>query len=108
MVTFCDRQYSAWKYFCNSILIQLEFYEHRQSVHITGRRWRASAGCLKAQPELEGYEVTTANDGSAALKAIENEYFDLVIMDVMMPEMDGIIKPKAHPQKRSTYPDAEC
>ncbi len=45
---------------------------------------------LKLNLELEGYEVTTANDGVAALKAIENEYFDLIIMDVMMPEMDGI------------------
>lgn len=45
---------------------------------------------LKLNLELEGYEVTTASDGSAALKAIDNEYFDLIIMDVMMPEMDGI------------------
>jgi two-component system, OmpR family, alkaline phosphatase synthesis response regulator PhoP len=45
---------------------------------------------LKLNLELEGYEVTTAGDGSAALKAVENEYFDLIIMDVMMPEMDGI------------------
>lgn len=45
---------------------------------------------LKLNLELEGYEVTTASDGSAALKAVENEYFDLIIMDVMMPEMDGI------------------
>ena len=45
---------------------------------------------LKLNLELEGYEVTTANDGAAALKAVENEYFDLIIMDVMMPEMDGI------------------
>ncbi len=45
---------------------------------------------LKLNLELEGYEVTTAGDGSSALKAVENEYFDLIIMDVMMPEMDGI------------------
>jgi two-component system alkaline phosphatase synthesis response regulator PhoP len=45
---------------------------------------------LKLNLELEGYEVTTAGDGVAALKAVENEYFDLIIMDVMMPEMDGI------------------
>ena len=45
---------------------------------------------LKLNLELEGYEVTTAGDGVAAIKAVENEYFDLIIMDVMMPEMDGI------------------
>jgi two-component system alkaline phosphatase synthesis response regulator PhoP len=45
---------------------------------------------LKLNLELEGYEVTSAFDGAEALKAIENEYFDLIIMDVMLPELDGI------------------
>ena len=39
---------------------------------------------------LEDYEVTSAFDGAAALKAVEGEYFDLIILDVMLPEMDGI------------------
>ncbi len=45
---------------------------------------------LKLNLELEGYEVTSAFDGVAALKAVEAEYFDLIILDVMLPEMDGI------------------
>ncbi len=45
---------------------------------------------LKLNLELEGYNVTSAFDGAAALNAIQNEYFDLIIMDVMLPEMDGI------------------
>jgi two-component system alkaline phosphatase synthesis response regulator PhoP len=45
---------------------------------------------LKLNLELEGFDVTSAMDGAAALKAIEGEYFDLIIMDVMLPEMDGI------------------
>ena len=45
---------------------------------------------LKLNLELEGYDVTSALDGAAALKAIQAEYFDLIIMDVMLPEMDGI------------------
>ena len=45
---------------------------------------------LKLNLELEGYEVTSAFDGSQALKAVQNEYFDLIIMDVMLPELDGI------------------
>ena len=45
---------------------------------------------LKLNLELEGFDVTSAMDGAAALKAIEVEYFDLIIMDVMLPEMDGI------------------
>lgn len=45
---------------------------------------------LKLNLELEGYNVTSAFNGTAALDAIQNEYFDLIIMDVMLPEMDGI------------------
>ena len=45
---------------------------------------------LKLNLELEGYEVTSAWDGLEALKAIQQEHFDLMILDVMLPEMDGI------------------
>ena len=45
---------------------------------------------LKLNLELEGYEVTSAYSGASALKAVESEYFDLIIMDVMLPEIDGI------------------
>ena len=45
---------------------------------------------LKLNLELEGYDVTSAKDGGAALNAVQSEYFDLIILDVMLPEMDGI------------------
>lgn len=45
---------------------------------------------LKLNLELEGYEITSAYDGNEALKAIKGEYFDLIIMDIMMPHLDGI------------------
>jgi two-component system alkaline phosphatase synthesis response regulator PhoP len=45
---------------------------------------------LKLNLELEGYNVTSAYDGAAALNAVNAEYFDLIILDVMLPEMDGI------------------
>lgn len=45
---------------------------------------------LKLNLELEGFEVTSAFDGVAAMKCVQNEYFDLIIMDIMLPEMDGI------------------
>jgi two-component system, OmpR family, alkaline phosphatase synthesis response regulator PhoP len=44
---------------------------------------------LRLNLELEGYEVTSAYDGIAALKAVQDEYFDLIIMDIMIPEIDG-------------------
>lgn len=45
---------------------------------------------LKLNLELEGYEITSAYDGNEALKAVKDEYFDLIILDVMLPQMDGI------------------
>lgn len=36
-----------------------------------------------------GYQVRTATDGEAALKAIREEHPDLVLLDVMMPRKDG-------------------
>jgi DNA-binding NtrC family response regulator len=37
-----------------------------------------------------GYQVKTANIGCQALKLMEQEKFDLVILDIAMPEKDGI------------------
>lgn len=45
---------------------------------------------LKLNLELENYSVTGAFDGAAALKAINQEHYDLIILDVMLPEIDGI------------------
>lgn len=45
---------------------------------------------LRLNLEMEGYGVTSAFDGSQALKAIANEYFDLIVLDVMLPQIDGI------------------
>ncbi|PZT57772.1 response regulator transcription factor [Paenibacillus silvae] len=38
----------------------------------------------------EGYRILKANDGMQALKLLETEVIDLIILDVMMPNMDGI------------------
>jgi two-component system sensor histidine kinase/response regulator len=40
--------------------------------------------------EKRGFAVTTAGNGKVALAALEREPFDLVLMDVQMPEMDGL------------------
>ena len=44
---------------------------------------------LRALLTLEGYEVVSAMDGKAGLAAARQEKPDLIILDVMMPEMDG-------------------
>lgn len=45
---------------------------------------------LKLNLELEDYDVTAAYNGMEALDAIQKEHFDLMILDVMLPELDGI------------------
>jgi two-component system cell cycle response regulator CpdR len=40
--------------------------------------------------ERSGYAVTAVDRGTAALPLIENETFDLLLTDIVMPEMDGI------------------
>jgi len=45
---------------------------------------------LKLNLEIEGYEVTTADKGPEVLKLVKNEFFDLIILDIMLPEMDGL------------------
>jgi two-component system alkaline phosphatase synthesis response regulator PhoP len=45
---------------------------------------------LKLNLELENYEVTGTYDGASALKIVQQEHFDMIILDVMLPEIDGI------------------
>ena len=45
---------------------------------------------IKFNLENEGYQVECAYDGAAAVELARNERFDLLILDVMMPEVDGL------------------
>ncbi len=45
---------------------------------------------LQMRLESQGYEVTTAGDGEAALAIIRDKLPDLVLLDIMMPKLDGI------------------
>lgn len=44
---------------------------------------------IKKYANFEGYEVVEAGDGFEAISLCKNDHFDLIIMDVMMPELDG-------------------
>lgn len=44
----------------------------------------------KAVLERNGHVVTIAENGRAAVNMIEVSSFDLILMDIMMPEMDGL------------------
>lgn len=50
-----------------------------------------------------GYEVIGANGGAAGLEAMEEEQPDLILLDLMMPEMDGaevLLRKKENPAIR--------
>ncbi|MCQ2457943.1 MAG: response regulator transcription factor [Clostridia bacterium] len=45
---------------------------------------------LQYSLEQEGYETESAMDGEEALMKFENQSFDLILLDVMLPKLDGI------------------
>jgi two-component system response regulator HydG len=45
---------------------------------------------MRAVLQEEGYEVAGAADGPEAIRAVEQEPFDLILLDIRMPGMDGI------------------
>lgn len=44
---------------------------------------------LQLELEHEGYEVVQAKDGIEGLEKFKNEYFDLILLDLMMPNLSG-------------------
>jgi two-component system, OmpR family, response regulator len=40
--------------------------------------------------EINGFSVNICNDGLSGLKSIEKEEYDLIILDIMLPEIDGL------------------
>jgi len=44
---------------------------------------------IRKYAEFEGHEIVEADDGIRAIEACRNENFDVVVMDIMMPVMDG-------------------
>ena len=53
---------------------------------------------------LHGYEVTESNNPLEALELIEKRSFRLILVDIMMPEMDGV---EFIRRVKETHPDAE-
>ena len=44
---------------------------------------------LRLNLELEGHEVVASGNGKKALELIEGQHFDLLLLDVMLPDLDG-------------------
>lgn len=51
---------------------------------------RALAGVVAAALTEEGFEVVQAHDGKAGLDTFQKGQFDLLLLDVLMPELDGL------------------
>jgi two-component system alkaline phosphatase synthesis response regulator PhoP/two-component system response regulator VicR len=58
---------------------------------------------IQVNLERAGYQVVTAFDGPEALKKVESDKPDLIVLDVMMPKMDGfevLKRLQANPETR--------
>jgi DNA-binding response OmpR family regulator len=55
-----------------------------------------------------GYEVTAVADGAQALAALDQTRFDLVTLDMRMPDVDGIETLRKMKEKDSTLPVIIC
>lgn len=48
------------------------------------------ARVIQLELEYEGYDVTVSHSGKAALEKFEQEHFDLILLDVMIPHLNGM------------------
>lgn len=55
---------------------------------------------IKEYADFEGYNITEAENGEEVLKRLEESTYDLIILDVMMPKLDGFSTAK---EIRKTY-----
>ncbi len=45
---------------------------------------------LSTNLKARGYEICTATDGEESLEAVQKDFIDLIILDLMMPKVDGV------------------
>ena len=65
---------------------------------------RAIAKALELKLTHEGYEVVTAADGEAALELLKKQSYKLMLLDLVMPKMDGFQVLEALRAQRSSVP----
>lgn len=58
----------------------------------------------KEELEDEGYDIVIASSGKSALEKFEREKFDLVTLDILMPDIDGISVLRKMKEQRPDVP----
>ena len=59
---------------------------------------------LTVQAEMRGYEVTAVVDGLECLEAVSNHDFDLILTDILMPDLNGASATEIMKLQGSTVP----
>lgn len=78
---------------------------HKEKLHILLAEDDLNLGILLVDYlEAEGFAVKLCKDGEIALKAFQQQAFDLCLLDVMMPKLDGFSLAKAIRQKNVAVP----
>ncbi|MDU2110406.1 MAG: response regulator, partial [Peptoniphilus lacydonensis] len=49
----------------------------------------AISDIIKFNFEKEGYVIDTANNGKSAIALVEKNNYDLILLDIMMPKLNG-------------------
>ena len=65
---------------------------------------KKTATLVQKRLAAEGFEIQLLHEGSAALPLIEKENFDLLLLDIMLPGMDGLSIVKSLRQAGQTTP----
>ena len=63
---------------------------------------------LKKELARKGYAVEVASDGSEALRLLRDHAFDVILLDVVMPGVDGISLMKKLKEDRALRPRSSC
>ena len=71
---------------------------------LVGEDEKAIAMALQNKLAFEGFEVVLAENGEEVLKAIDKQKFDLLLLDLIMPKVDGFAVLKEMKEKKITLP----